>query len=79
MLDRRKITRTRVSKCAGIVTEGSLDACMVRDISALGACLALSRITGNPDFFDLTFDAARTLRKCRVVWRSESEIGVEFQ
>jgi len=52
---------------------------MVRDISALGACLALSRITGNPDFFDLTFDAARTLRKCRVVWRSESEIGVEFQ
>jgi len=79
MLDRRKITRTRVSKCAGIVAEGSLDACVVRDISALGACLALSRNAGIPDFFDLTFDAARTLRKCRVAWRSEFAIGVEFQ
>jgi hypothetical protein len=31
-----------------------------------------------PDKFGLTFDAAHTMRGCRVAWRSATEVGVEF-
>ena len=30
-----------------------------------------------PYVFDLTFDSARTLRACHIVWRTPNEIGVE--
>jgi hypothetical protein len=57
---------------------GSLRDCVVRDISSLGARLALVSTVSIPDRFSLTFDDAHTLRACRVVWRSVTEIGVEF-
>jgi len=79
MRDRRRIARTRIFKCAEITIAGPLEACVVRDISGLGARLTLASDAAVPEVFDLTFDAARTLRKCRVAWRSEDQIGVEFQ
>jgi len=79
MLDRRRIPRTLVSKRAEIAAGQSLRACVVCDISSLGARLTLANNAPIPGIFDLTFDAARTLRKCRVAWRSEDQVGVEFQ
>ena len=79
MNERRRARRTPVYKCAKISVNGSLRDCVVRDISSLGARLALVSTAYIPDQISLTFDAARTLRTCRVAWRSATEIGVEFR
>ena len=78
MNERRRVRRTPVYKCAKISTNGSLRDCVVRDLSSLGARLALVSTAYIPDQIALTFDQARTLRRCRVAWRSANEIGVEF-
>jgi hypothetical protein len=78
MHERRRVRRTKVYKCAKIAMDGSLRDCVVRDISSLGARLALVSTCSIPDKFALTFDAAHTMRACRVAWRSATEIGVEF-
>jgi hypothetical protein len=74
MQERRRIRRTQTYKCAKISLGGSLRDCVVRDISSLGARLALVSTAFIPDEISLTFDNARTLR----AWRSPTEIGVEF-
>lgn len=79
MQERRRARRTRVYKCAKISVNGSLRDCVVRDISSRGARLALVSTAYIPDQLALTFDEARTLRVCRVAWRSTNEIGVEFR
>jgi hypothetical protein len=80
MQERRRYHRTQVQKPAKIVfrTDYSLIDCLVRDVSIGGACLELNNTAAVPDEFDLTFDTARTLRACRVAWRSESRVGVAF-
>lgn len=78
MQERRRVRRTKVYKCAKISMNGSLRDCVVRDISSLGARLALMSTCSIPDKFGLTFDAAHTMRACRVAWRSPTEVGVEF-
>jgi len=78
MHERRRVRRTQVYKCAKITVHASLRDCVVRDISSLGARLALVSTAYIPDTFSLTFDDARTVRACRVAWRSTTEIGVEF-
>jgi hypothetical protein len=79
MLERRRVRRTKCFKYAKISANGSLRDCVVRDISALGARLALVSTAYIPDDIALTFDSARTLRACRVAWRAATEIGVEFR
>jgi hypothetical protein len=78
MPERRRVRRTSVYKCAKISMHGSLRDCVVRDISSLGARLALVSTSSIPERFSLTFDAAHTMRGCRVAWRSATEVGVEF-
>jgi hypothetical protein len=79
MNERRRVRRTKVYKCAKIAMNGSLRDCVVRDLSAFGARLAFMSTSLIPDAFSLSFDDARTLRACRVAWRSANEIGVEFR
>jgi PilZ domain-containing protein len=79
MRERRRVRRTQVFKSAKITMNGSYRDCIVRDISSLGARLAFVSTAYIPENFSLTFDAARTLRTCRVAWRSSTEVGVEFQ
>ena len=79
MQERRRVRRVPCYKCAKIAFNDSLRDCVVRDISSLGARLAFISTTFIPDTVALTFDSAHTLRKCRVAWRSATEIGVEFQ
>jgi hypothetical protein len=80
MEERRRFHRTKVQKRAKIIfSPGSpLTDCMVLDLSIGGACLELESPPLIPDEFDLTFDEARTLRPCRVVWRLDCKIGVVF-
>jgi PilZ domain len=79
MQERRRIHRTRVFKAAKLFGPACAADCVVWDISAVGARLVLASTAAIPGTFDLSFDGARTLRACRVVWRSPMEIGVQFQ
>jgi hypothetical protein len=80
MQERRRYHRTQVQKPAKIIFRAnySLIDCVVRDVSIGGACLELANPATVPDEFDLTFDTARTLRACRVAWRSACRVGVAF-
>ena len=79
MHERRRARRVQVFKSAKIAINQSLRDCVVRDISSLGARLAFVSTAYIPDTFELTFDSAHTLRLCRVAWRTDTQIGVEFQ
>jgi hypothetical protein len=53
--------------------------CLVRDIATLGARLEFPTTAALPDRFELAVEKARTLRVCRVAWRTNTQVGVEFQ
>jgi len=77
--ERRRDARTRVFKAAQLFAEARIGCCVVRNISILGAGLTMESAVRVPDLFDLSFDGGRTLRPCRVLWRTATEIGLEFQ
>jgi PilZ domain len=53
--------------------------CTVCNVSATGARLKLEMSEGVPDEFELLLSRNAPLhRRCKVVWRSESNIGVRF-
>lgn len=58
--------------------EDAQHACIVRDISAVGARLLLPEAGLMPETFTLTLDPGGDPWTCRVVWRSLGEIGVTF-
>jgi len=80
MLERRRITRTRIFAPALVIPSRLSLACecTVRDITSFGARLEFRNTAVLPYVFDLTFDSARTLRACHIVWRTPNEIGVRF-
>jgi len=81
MEDRRTIQRTRVLRCAKIIVPRSSPVihCTVQNITGGGACLKLANTHGVPQTFDLTFEHGRTRRCCRVVWRTQDQLGVTFE
>lgn len=79
MQERRRIHRKRVFKAAKLFGDACGADCVVWDISTLGARLVLASTAAIPGTFDLSFDSARTLRACRVIWRSPMEIGIQFE
>lgn len=80
MPERRRFERTKVIKAAKIVFGGceTLLDCVVCDLSIGGAGIKVANAANIPNELELTFDAGRTLRACRVAWRSDSRIGVAF-
>ena len=80
MLERRRITRTRIFAPAIVIPSRLSLACecTVRDITSFGARLEFRKTAVLPYVFDLTFDSATTLRACHIVWRTPNEIGIEF-
>jgi hypothetical protein len=79
--ERRDRTRTRISRSAKIIVprRSSVIHCTVQNITGGGACLKLANTSGVPETFDLTFEHGRTRRFCRVVWRTNDELGVTFE
>jgi hypothetical protein len=79
MLERRRFPRTKVFKGAKLVLRGrSTVSCVVRNLSNHGACLQLPSTADLCAEFDLSFDAGRTLRKCRIAWQTLTNVGVSF-
>lgn len=80
--DRRTVRRTKVLRNAKLIMAGRrwpVVPCTVVNITSGGACLRLANTYGLPQHFDLTFECGRTRRPCRVVWRTDDELGVAFQ
>jgi hypothetical protein len=78
--ERRRVPRIPVRMVAKVMTRQSLTYdCLVRDISTLGARLEFPTTASLPDRFELTLEKARTIRACRVAWRTNTLVGVEFQ
>jgi hypothetical protein len=79
MEDRRKEARRRTLKAAKIMIDGkSVIDCMVRNQTYKGASLEIASSVGIPDTFELSIPVDNLTRKCRVTWRQERRIGVQF-
>ncbi|HEV3184349.1 MAG TPA: PilZ domain-containing protein [Xanthobacteraceae bacterium] len=80
MNERRKRTRAASSQTAVITCLGAKRiSCVVRNFSSTGARLEVPLPTALPDTFDLVFDDDRSTLSCRVKWRRERDLGVEFR
>ncbi|MCK1406782.1 PilZ domain-containing protein [Bradyrhizobium sp. 76] len=78
MNERRRVERSAVSEAAHICGDGSSIRCCVIDISVHGAAIELPNASFLRDRFKLSLEKDRVIRKCRLVWKSGSRIGVEF-
>jgi hypothetical protein len=77
--EHRKAQRRPTIKGARIVfnSDRSTFDCTVRNLSRQGAKLQVGSSIGIPDSFDLILpNTAR--QPCKVVWRKQREVGVEF-
>ena len=73
---RRRIVQRAVMSSVGGAAVGP---CVIRDISDAGAKLAINRVSQVPEEFVLLLSQnGGVSRQCRVVWRSEREVGVKF-
>ena len=80
MFQERRATPRRVVDCPGSIVTGAqaqaMD-CVVADISDGGARLVVP--AGVPEEFALVLkDGSDANHHCRVVWRLDDEVGVEF-
>ena len=79
MEERRKEGRRRTLKAARILIAGkSVIDCTVRNLTAKGASLEVGSPVGIPDTFELSIPVDNLTRKCKVNWRQQRKIGVEF-
>jgi len=79
MQERRRLARSRVLKGAKLVVGTSLVIdCVVRNLTNTGARIEVSNTARLPEKVVLTFDGGRSMRSCRVAWRTLNETGVEF-
>jgi hypothetical protein len=78
--ERRKELRHRALKSARIVYNNRFSAldCTVRNLSPHGAMLMVAGPHGIPDAFKLELDAGTQILDCKVIWRQERRLGVEF-
>ena len=80
--DKRKDPRRYVGHGARITWEGSADLtdCRMADVSAFGARLELKAAEAIPEQLILVLSHDGQLRRqCKVVWRSNDAIGIEFE
>ena len=80
MQEKREFPRHRTLKSGQIVVHprASVFDCTVRNLSPKGALLVVASLAGIPDKFDLVLRATGEHHACRVIWRGEDRLGVEF-
>ena len=78
--DKRKAHRQPMRYTAWVAQKGKpLHGCIVADISESGARLKIEDGEAIPDEFVLVLSrGGATRRKCCVVWRNKTHVGVEF-
>jgi len=78
MGDNRRAIRRRVLKGGTIEFDRAAFSCTVRSLSDTGAALDVPYAATLPTEFRLIMEAGQLRRPCRVVWRKENRLGVEF-
>jgi hypothetical protein len=82
-MERRRVPRETVKEDAAIVygLTNSVG-CIVENISTHGACLEVLSPASSvtiPKEFVLFRPSTRSIRNCKVIWRSFQRVGVEFK
>ncbi len=79
MEERRKTPRRPVRKSAAIMLSGGRKlVCTMRDVSKAGAGLEVARDASVPGVFKMMVEMESTQRRCRIIWRAETRMGVVF-
>lgn len=80
MEERRHEDRQRTLKSGKIVfnNKRSVIDCLIRNLSDRGACLQIDSSNGIPEQFELQIEATRNLQPCRMVWVTDTRLGIEF-
>ena len=78
MPNRRKIDRSDVDLAAYIFGDGGTQRCRVFNISEDGAGIELPTKLNVRATFKIMLERDRTIRACRLVWSSNTRIGVVF-
>ena len=79
MNERRRCKRVPFGQWATLRSGNQVQRCLVKDISPLGARIALTSSLRMDQVFEMRFTRdARVARPCRVVWFAETEGGVAF-
>ncbi len=81
MANKRKSKRQHVRYTAWLLlADGQLHGCVLSNASEHGACIELEDAAIAPDRFTLLLsNNGGAQRKCRVVWRRPTQVGVTFQ
>ncbi len=77
-MEKRNAGRHRVLKGGTILFGDSGVDCTIRNLSTSGAMLNVATPVGLPDQFTLLVQKTAQHQSCRVIWRSETQIGVVF-
>jgi hypothetical protein len=78
-VERRRAQRVETRKAGLIVlTNGGGIRCKVRNLSPFGACLQVANHFGVPLDIILVIIGEHFKRRCRIVWRSNNQLGVLF-
>jgi PilZ domain-containing protein len=76
--DKRRAARRTVKRAAKISFAKQHLTCTVRSLSATGASIEAANLAAIPDSFNLLMEMESTTRRCAVVWRKPTQIGVQF-
>jgi hypothetical protein len=68
---------TSVTAKIAVRSKAPTASCLVRNLSEGGACLQMASTAGLPSTFTLVFET--TSRPCRVIWRTDTQLGVTFR
>lgn len=77
--DKRRAARRNVKRAAKISFARQHITCTVRSLSSTGASIEATNLAAIPDNFNLLMEMESTTRRCAVVWRKPTQIGVEFR
>jgi hypothetical protein len=77
MAKRRESAGSRLLESANS-SKSSISACVVHHLTKVGARIEVPSTFDVPETFNMTFDGGRSIRPCRLVWRSFNEVAVEF-
>jgi hypothetical protein len=80
MLEPRALTDIPIDRLALLHFQGlaGVHPCIVKSLSAEGACIEAAQYYIFADEFELSFDGFRTTLWCQVVWRNRQACGVKF-
>jgi hypothetical protein len=79
--NRRLFFRRAMNESAWVerAASGILERCILVNLCEIGACLIISGVYDLPEGFALHLARGRKPgQQCRVIWRREHQVGVEF-